>query len=100
MGAQACAFDRAGMLTGASAAVICFQGNTQWHSLLPADLDSNTPPPAGSPNYFLQSGSDALGLFKFRADFATPANSTFTGPTSIPVGKYPTHALSACRSPA
>src|SRR5205807_9759162 len=29
-----------------------------------------------------------LNLFKFHVDFATPANSTFTGPTSIPVTPF------------
>ena len=48
MGAQACAFDRDAMLAGfVNAPVICFQGNTSWHSLLPSDLDSDLPlPPA------------------------------------------------------
>ncbi len=31
---------------------------------------------------------DALTLWKFHADFATPANSTFTGPTVIPVAPF------------
>ena len=85
MGAQACAFDRDAMLAGfVNASVICFQGNTSWHSLLPSDLDSDLPPPAGSPNYFMQLDSGALSLFKFRPNFATPVNSTFTGPTTIP----------------
>src|SRR5579859_2597719 len=55
--------------------------------LLPSDLDGTTPPPAGSPNYFLGSQddngpygapSDALNLWKFHVDFANPPNSTFT----------------------
>jgi hypothetical protein len=89
MGAQACAFDRYAMLAGlVNAAVICYQGNSSWHSLLPSDLDSDLPPPAGSPNYFMQLDSGALSLFRFRPDFSTPANSTFTGPTTIPVAKF------------
>jgi hypothetical protein len=68
--------------------------------LLPTDLDGPTLPPAGSPNFFVGSQdnngsygapSDALNLFKFHADFATPANSTFTGPTVIPVAPF-THS--------
>lgn len=88
IGAQACAFDRASMLVGAAGTVVCFQGTTQWYSLLPADLDSDLPPPAGSPAYFMQLGSGALGLFKFRPDFVTPSNSTFIGPTNVKVGKF------------
>jgi hypothetical protein len=55
--------------------------------LLPADLDGNTLPPAGSPNYYLGSmddggpytaPADALNLFKFSVNWTTPSNSTFT----------------------
>jgi hypothetical protein len=91
IGGQACAFDRVAMLAGAAApAVVCFQSSNSWPSLLPADLDSATPPPAGAPNYFLHlnPGDNALNLFKFHADFVTPSNSTFTGPTVIPVAKF------------
>ena len=65
--------------------------------LLPSDLDGPTLPPAGSPNFFVGSQdnngpygapSDALNLFKFHADFTTPANSTFAGPTVIPVASF------------
>ena len=90
MGGQACAFDRARMLTGLSASVVCFQSSGSWPSLLPADLDSAALPPAGAPNYFvnLDTGANALNLYKFHADFTTPANSTFTGPTKITVAKF------------
>src|SRR5439155_1342049 len=41
------------------------------------------------PNFFIElSSTSALGLFKFHADFVTPSNSTFTGPTSIPVSSF------------
>ena len=46
------AFDRAAMLTGAPAAMIAFDTGSQGGAL-PSDLDGATPPPAGSPNYFL-----------------------------------------------
>jgi len=96
IGAQACAFDRNAMLTGLpNATVICYQGSTSWHSLLPSDLDSALPPPAGSPNYFMQYDTNQLSLYKFRPDFATPALSTFTGPTAIPVAKF-TPGCGAC----
>ena len=65
--------------------------------LLPSDLDGPTPPPAGSPNYFVGSQdnngpygapSDALNLYKFHADFAIPANSTFMLANTIPVASF------------
>ena len=87
-GAKVCALDRAKMLAGAVATQQCFQLSTAYGGLLPADLDGGTAPPAGSPNYVMNLGSSALNLWKFHVDWATPANSTFTGPKSIPVTAF------------
>jgi hypothetical protein len=89
IGAQACAFDRNAMIAGASnPQVICFQSSS-FHSLLPSGLDGTRQPPPGSPNYFMQSNCcTTLSLYKFHADFVTPASSTFTGPVNISVAKY------------
>lgn len=88
-GAMACAFDRTAMLSGADAAAICFQQPPSVASLLPSDLDGTNLPPAGSPNYFVGlADSSHLNLFAFHADFANPNQSTFTGPTYIPVADY------------
>lgn len=65
--------------------------------LLPADLDGNTLPPAGSPQYYVGSmdaggpysaPADALNLFKFTVDWATPANSTFVFANQINVAAF------------
>ena len=89
IGAQACAFDRANMLSGGAANAICFQQNSSVASLLPSDLDGSTAPPSGEPNLYLELyDTSHLGLFKFHADFTTPPNSTFTGPTTISVATY------------
>ena len=54
--------------------------------LLPSDLDGQTPPPVGSPNFFVGSQddngpygapSDGLTFWKFHYDPNTPGNSTF-----------------------
>ena len=88
-GSKVCAFDRAKMLIGdVTAAQQCFQLSTSYGGLLPSDLDGATLPPAGSPNFFLNFGTNRLNLWKFHADFATPANATLTGPTSIPVAAF------------
>jgi len=88
-GANACAFDRANMLSGGAANEICFQQSTSVASLLPSDVDGTTAPPSGEPNFFVELlDTSHLGLFKFHVDFATPANSTFTGPTSIAVASF------------
>jgi hypothetical protein len=88
VGADACAYNRTAMLAGQSATQICFQKGSSVGGLLPSDLDGTTPPGAGSPNYVVNFGTNRLNLYKFHVDFATPANSTFTGPTAITVAAF------------
>jgi uncharacterized repeat protein (TIGR01451 family) len=88
LGADACAFDRNAMLNGNAATQICFQQASTVGSLLPADMDGHVAPPAGSPNYMMDFDVNSLNLYKFHVDFATPANSTFTGPVNIPVAPF------------
>jgi len=78
------------MRSGAPATQVCFQLTRKFGGLLPSDVDGSTPPPAGSPDFFLNFGRNSLHLWKFHVDFATPANSTLTGPTSIPVAAFNT----------
>jgi hypothetical protein len=88
-GSKVCAFDRAKMLTGdTSATQQCFQLSTSYGGLLPADLDGTNPPPAGTPNFFMNFGSNKLNLWKFHVDFANAANTTFTGPAAISVAAF------------
>jgi hypothetical protein len=88
-GARVCAFDRVRMLTGAAATQECVQLSTSFASLLPSDLDGRaSPPPAGSPNFLLNFGSNSLRLWKFHADFANPANAALVGPTTIAVAAF------------
>ena len=87
-GSKVCAFDRAKMLAGQPATQQCFQLSNSYGGLLPSDLDGSTAPPAGSPNYFLNFGTNSLNLWKFHVDFTTPTNSTFTGPTNIAVAAF------------
>ncbi len=65
--------------------------------LLPSDWDGTTPPPAGSPNFFVGSQdnnasygapSDALNLYRFHADFVNPPNSTMTLAATIPTAPF------------
>jgi hypothetical protein len=56
--------------------------------LLPSDLDGTTLPPAGSPNFFLNFGTNSLNLWKFHVDWANSANTTLAGPTNIPVATF------------
>lgn len=89
--AAVCALDRNSMLSGAAATAVCFQlSSSAYSSLLPADLDGATPPPAGSSNYFLNldPNNQSLDIWQFHVDFITPSNSTFTGPANIPVAPF------------
>ena len=87
-GSKVCAYDRNAMLAGTPATQICFQLSSSFGGLLPSDLDGSIAPPADSPNFILNFASNSLNLWKFHVDFATPANSTFTGPTNIPVAPF------------
>src|SRR5689334_2131641 len=88
-GSKVCAFDRTKMLTGATGVTQqCFQLSNSFGGLLPSDLDGTTAPPAGEPNFFMNFGANSLNLWKFHADFANAANTTFTGPTNIPVAAF------------
>ncbi len=95
VGGRACAYDRAKMLTGAAATQVCFQLSSSFGGLLPSDLDGSTQPPSGLPNYFIAFDVNRLDVWQFHVDFATPANSTFTGPVSISVPAFTTACGSA-----
>ncbi|MDQ6693143.1 MAG: hypothetical protein M3014_01800 [Chloroflexota bacterium] len=88
-GPAAIVFDRAKMLKGdATAGYQAFNLGSSYGTLLPSDLDGSTPPPAGSPNYFASRATNALNIWKFHVDWTTAANSTFSGPTALPVAAY------------
>lgn len=87
--AEPCAYDRAAMLKGKTAAAICFTP-ANVSSLLPSDLDGSMAPPRGAPDHYLQLGnsSNQLQEFDFHADFANPDKSTFSGPNDITVPNF------------
>ena len=103
-GVGAYAVNRAQLIAGNPAPqVISFvvpPGATAYNigdGLLPSDLDGGTLPPAGSPNYFVGSmdnggayaaPQDALTLWKFTANFTTPASSSFVLTNTIPVAAF------------
>ncbi|HEY7781128.1 MAG TPA: hypothetical protein VIC85_13020 [Ktedonobacterales bacterium] len=89
VGAEACALNRSQMLNGAAATQQCFTTSSSFGGVLPATLDSSTQPPAGAPNYMVAlDTTTSLALWKFHVDWTTPGNSTFSGPTSLPVASY------------
>jgi len=88
IGADACALDRNAMLAGNPAQIICFQQPSTVNSLLPSDMDGTIQPAAGEPAFFMNFAKNVIQLWKFHVDFTTPANSTFTGPTVLPVATF------------
>ncbi len=98
IGVVACALDRTNMLTGSTPNPIqCFSDpnpipktGTLYlsHSLIPADIEGTTPPPAGRDEFMVSiqnppndghtTTSDTLNLWAFHVDWITPTNSTFT----------------------
>ncbi len=91
VGADACAADRTKMIAGQAATMVCFQQNASQFGELPSDLDGPTAPAPGTPNFVMEldpAGTANIDMFKFHVDFVTPANSTFTGPTKIPVAAF------------
>ncbi|MCW2879632.1 MAG: hypothetical protein JWQ95_3732 [Sphaerisporangium sp.] len=90
LGTEACAMDRAKMLSGQTATQQCFTTSTAYGSLLPADLDGTAAPPSGEPNTLVALGTTSTSLvyWKFHVDWTTPASTTFTGPTTLAVASY------------
>jgi hypothetical protein len=83
-----CALDRTAMLNGKSAGSVCFQLNSKYLHLLPSDIDGLSAPPVGSPDYFMNLGTDSLNIWQFHVDFVNPGNSTFSGPTNVAVANF------------
>ncbi|MDP4115392.1 MAG: T9SS type A sorting domain-containing protein [Bacteroidota bacterium] len=99
-GSAVAVWDRASMLAGSSTArvqVVYFtNANTSPWSFLPSDCDG-TPPPAGTPNYFIWSkdnasygGNDQLQIYEFHVNWADSTQTTFTGPLSLDVNSFTT----------
>jgi hypothetical protein len=96
LGAAACALDRNAMLAGNDATMICFQQPSSVASLLPSDMDGTIQPAVGEPAFFMNFGKGVLNLWSFHVDFTTPTNSTFTGPTVLPVAAFTARCLRSC----
>jgi hypothetical protein len=88
-GPEVCALDRTAMLNGQTMTAQCFQKTSENSFMLPSDVDGQTLPPAGEPNFDIALYNyTTLHEYQFHVDFANPQNSTFTGPISITVPSY------------
>ncbi len=102
------ALERAKMLAGQAATMqritIADLAGFSFQALIPSDLDGATPPPAGTPNYFMRHrddevhnpgsnnpSQDYLEIWQFHVDWTTPANSSFTGPYNVPIAEIDSH---------
>ena len=86
-----CALDRAKMLTGAQATMQCFSTAARAGVPSPGDVTGTTPPPAGSPELIAmvdRTTGTQIDLWKLHIDWTTPAQSTLTGPSTIPVAQF------------
>jgi hypothetical protein len=102
--ASAYALDRKKMLQGQPATSLRFTapqlpGFLGFNELTPADFDGRTPPPTGAPGYFVRHVDDEfhfganppkdyLEIWAFHADFANPANATFTRLPNVPIADF------------
>jgi PKD repeat protein/cation transport regulator ChaC len=67
------------MIAGnATAEMQFFDLGTSYGSLLPADCDGATLPPAGSPAYFTELNSNSLRIFQAQIDWDNSSNSSVT----------------------
>ena len=75
-GGGICVFDRDAMISGdPNAQMIFFNLGTSYGSLLPADVDGSTLPPAGAPNYFVNLGTNSLRIWEVDVDWNNTNNS-------------------------
>ena len=87
-GSKLCAYDKSKMITGAAAATVCFQLSSSFGGVLPADLDGATQPAAGTPEWFVNFGTNRLNFWRMHVDWVNTANSTLTGPTAVTVASF------------
>src|SRR6059058_2880556 len=94
LGPQPFVFDRVKMLVGDATATSQTKGiigGSSEESFLPADIDGIVPPPVGDPNHFVAFPQGSPLIYKvwaYHADFANPANSTFTLEASVPAAAF------------
>jgi hypothetical protein len=113
VGAGAYALDRAQALAGnPNPTVVGFLAPPNplyvvGDGLLPSDLDGQTLPPNGSPNFFVGSQDnnasygapqDALNLWKFHYDPNQPQNSSFTLTNTLPTQPFNSIMSASCTS--
>ncbi|HMV47246.1 MAG TPA: carboxypeptidase regulatory-like domain-containing protein [Blastocatellia bacterium] len=95
LGGGVYAFNRAKMLAGDATANYVFFNLPTSGGMLPTDIDGVVTPPPGTPNLISEfradefgDPTDALRIFEFRPNFASPAASTLTQLPDVPVAAF------------
>jgi hypothetical protein len=82
-------YDRAKMLAGQPATFQEKAISSSYGTLQPADVDGDVLPPSGSPHVLVaRSGTTGLRFWKYSVNWANPASSSLTGPTTVAVASY------------
>ena len=97
------AFDRMAMLAGNPATFQRFtvpdNQTINFQAMTPVGVEGSTAPPVGNSAYFMRMTDDAwsasvpadrLEIYDLNVDFATPANSVFSGPTFLTTDPFDT----------
>ncbi len=113
MGPEVCMYERSRLLAGTpQPRQVCFQLHissqcTTQHigcqdSLLPADIDSTTNPPAAEDQFFIGSVADVnnthLSLYSVHIDWLHPSQATITGDNNSQLTLVPAYSL-LCSGP-
>ncbi len=88
-GADLCVVNGAAVRAGTSASMTCTNVGKSYGGVLPADVDgasgatgTTSPPPSGTPEYFLNFGSNSLNVWRMTS------SGSLSGPTNIPVAAF------------
>jgi len=93
-GAGMTIFERDAMMAGdPDAQMVEFHVGSGFYGVLAADFDGEILPPAGSPNYLLDVGSNSLRMWEVSVDWETTTNSTMTGLGLLPTQPFSTSGL-------
>ena len=87
-------FDRDAMINGdANATALFWNLGTSYGSLLPADCDGMLPP-SGSPNYFVNLGTNLLRIWEVSVDWNNTSNSTASLVSSLTTASFSNSSIS------
>ncbi len=81
------ALDRAKMLTGAAATMQFIIDPTEY-GFMAADLDGHAPPPTNAPGIFASMSGQNIKLYRYKVDWAVPANTVRIVQATLPVAAY------------